>query len=376
MLRKLLLLIACVAVSTSAGRAQSNASVFATGLNNPRGLTFGPDGSLFVAEGGAGGSQSTVGICEQVPSPIGPYTGGMSARISRITPDGVRHTVLDHLPSSQTSADSGSLVSGVADVKFMDDELFAILAGAGCSHGLLGTSNAVIRIQENNTSTEVADLSAYQAVHPVAHPDPEDFEPDGTWYSMVAVGHALFAVEPNHQELDKITRDGQVTRLADLSKTFPPDVGYGWFGPTAITHDGDDFYIGNLHTFPIVDGSSMILRITPSGKTETVVTGLTTVVGLAFDWRHRLYVLENTTGNPFPTPGTGKVLRVNRNGTVDEIATGLFLPTAMTFGPDGDLYVSNVGFGPPPIGLGEIVKIAIRDSHEHDGSDHGHDGRK
>jgi hypothetical protein len=28
------------------------------------------------------------------------------------------------------------------------------------------------------------------------------------------------------------------------------------------------------------------------------------------------------------------------------IASGLFLPSAMTFGPDGALYVSNVGFGP------------------------------
>ena len=56
---------------------------------------------------------------------------------------------------------------------------------------------------------------------------------------------------------------------------------------------------------------------------------------------------------------TGKVLRVKENGDVEEIASGLFLPTAMTFGPDGDLYVSNVGFGPPPIGLGEIVRITV-----------------
>jgi hypothetical protein len=31
----------------------------------------------------------------------------------------------------------------------------------------------------------------------------------------------------------------------------------------------------------------------------------------------------------------------------------------MTFGPDGALYVSNVGFGPPPNGLGQVLKITV-----------------
>jgi hypothetical protein len=31
----------------------------------------------------------------------------------------------------------------------------------------------------------------------------------------------------------------------------------------------------------------------------------------------------------------------------------------MTLGPDGNLYVSNFGFGPPPIDLGTIVKVDI-----------------
>ena len=55
--------------------APADVSVFATGLNNPRGLTFGPDGDLYVAEGGLGGSHSTVGQCPQASGAAAPYTG-------------------------------------------------------------------------------------------------------------------------------------------------------------------------------------------------------------------------------------------------------------------------------------------------------------
>ena len=124
-------------------------SVFATGLYNPRGLKFGPDGYLYVAEGGKGGTHSTAGKCEQVIAPVGPYKGSYSGsgRISRIDPNGVRTTVTKQLPSSQTSMDLGSLVSGVGDVAFIGNTLYAILAGAGCSHGVDGRDNAVVRIK-------------------------------------------------------------------------------------------------------------------------------------------------------------------------------------------------------------------------------------
>jgi hypothetical protein len=98
--------------------------------------------------------------------------------------------VIDHLPSSQTSAASGSLVSGVADVEFIDYKLYALLAGAGCSHGLAGTVNAVLRVNDGK-ATVVADLSRFLMTHPVAQPNPGDFEPDGTWYSMVSVDDRL-----------------------------------------------------------------------------------------------------------------------------------------------------------------------------------------
>ena len=40
------------------------------------------------------------------------------------------------------------------------------------------------------------------------------------------------------------------------------------------------------------------------------------------------------------------------------VATGLSFPTGMTLGPDGNLYVSNLGFGGPP-GAGQIVRIQL-----------------
>lgn len=347
-LRSLLIPFTLLVLATLA--YSQSMEVVATGLNNPRGLKFGPDGNLYVAEGGAAGDLSTVGECEQVIADVGPYTGGFTARISRIDRNGNRTTVIDGLPSSATSPALGNLTSGVADVAFIGNTLYALEAGAGCSHGLAGTTNGIYRVNSNNTWTLIADLSAFQKAHPVAHPEEDDFEPDGTWYSMVAVRGSLYAVEPNHGEVDRITTSGRISRVIDVSAT------QGHVVPTAIAYHGN-FYVGNLKTFPIVPGSSKVWKITPSGSIKTWATGLTTVLGLAFDHRGRMYVLENTTVAGFPTPNTGDVVRIDPDGSKQVIAAGLFLPTSMTMGPDGNLYVSNIGFGPPPIGLGEVVRI-------------------
>jgi len=336
--------------------AQAGVSVFATGLNNPRGLKFGPDGNLYVAEGGIGGANSTEGCCEQVIPPVGPYTGSTSgSRISKIDANGNRTTAVDNLPSSQTSATTGNLISGAADVAFIGNTLYILMGGAGCSHGVPQVPempNGVLRVNGDGSTKLIANLSAFVMAFPVAHPNADDFEPDGTWYSMTAVGGNLYAVEPNHGELDKITPEGQISRVSDISAS------QGHIVPTAIAYRGN-FFVGNLNTFPVVPGSSKIYKITPSGHVSVFVEGLTTILGVVFDGTGRMYVLETSTAPGNPTPLTGKVIRVDPSGHQTEIASGLFFPTGMTLGPDGALYVSNVGFGPPPAGLGQVLRITV-----------------
>lgn len=328
--------------------AQSNVTVYATGLEFPRGLKFGPDGQLYVAEAGAGGSMSTDGMCDQVVPPVGPYTGGFTGRVSRVSSDGTLTTVADNLPSE---ANAMGDVAGPADVAFIRNQLY-VLDDAGCSHGLPDNPSAVLRISRGGSTKQVADLSAFYMAHPVANPNPADFEPDGVPYSMVTVGNLIFALEANHGDLERIHTDGQIGRIMDISAVF------GHIVPTALATNGIDLFVGNLGLFPITDGSEMIFKVNPRGQSKIVATGFTTILGLAFDSHKQLYVLENTTGgNPFPTPGTGRISRVNKDGTSEIIATGLNLPTGMTFGPDGNIYVSSWGFGPPA--MGEIDKVTL-----------------
>ena len=346
-------------------RAQAPAlpkvTVVASGLNNPRGLAFGPDGALYVAEGGTGGTQSTKGVCTQVVPPIGPYTGGFTASISRISSRGTRTVVASGLPSSQTAAPMSN-VSGVADVAFQPGgKLFALIGGAGCSHGLQGTSNEIVRVHRNGSVSMVANLSAFLAAHPIANPDKADFEPDGTWYSFVTAGRDFYAVEPNHQELDKITGDGHVSRVIDFSRFFPGNT--DWHGPTAMVSWGGSLYIGTLSGFPVKVGAAEVFKVNPrTGRFSVLASDLSTVLGLAFGKDGALYVLEMSVKNGGPAPMTGEVVRIKGSHRTT-IATGLNFPTGMAFGPDGNLYVSANGLGAPP-GAGQVVRIAVSTGHQ------------
>jgi ribosomal protein L21E len=317
-------------------------SVFASNISYPRGLKFGPDGNLYVALAGFGGPDSTIGMCTQVIPPVGPYYSGKTGSIIRISQHGTVSTVVDGLPSAMNSEGSSL---GPADIAFVDNSMYALVSG-GCSHGIADLPTSVLRIHRNGTYSVVADLSSFFAENPVAQPEEDDFEPDGSVYSMINVRGDLYIIEPNHGELDKVTTKGQISRVIDFSAS------YGHIVPTAQTFKGN-FYVGNLRTFPLVAGSSNIYKVNPAGKSEIVATGFTGVLGVAFDDQNRLYVLETSAGNG-PIPNTGRVVRINHDKSREVVVSNLNFPTGMTFGPDGDLYISNTGFGPP---TGEILRV-------------------
>ena len=329
-------------------------SVITTGLIYPRGVAFGPDGNLYVAEAGPGATPScrTQSCTELQPNVFSPYFGcPTGGRISKIDPSsGDRTTVVDNLPTSVgTNADgSPADIFGPADVAFIGNTLYVLQSGAGCGHGVPSSTNGIYRINSDGSHTLIADLGAWSVAHPGANNEPDDYTPEGNWYSMVVAENNFYALEPNHGNFVKVSLAGNIQEVVDISAS------QGHIVPTALAYKGN-FLVGDLGVFPIT-GISSVFKITPSGTLKKIATGFSAIVGLVADKNSNIYVLEMTADNPFPTPGAGRIRKITANGTIEDVITGLNLPTSMEMGPDGNLYVTDWGFGPP---LGEVVKVTL-----------------
>jgi len=347
--------------------------VLASGLEGPRGLRFGPDGYLYVAEAGTGGTTSTIGQCVQVPGPPGgpgPDTGGLTARISKISPSGKVTTVASGFPSVLVGPGGANGTIGVADVVFLDGNLFALIGGGGCSHGNPNNPSGIAKVDLKNGNWHlIADIGAWLKTHPAKYESADDFEPDGTLYSVIALDGKLLTVEPNHGQVISVTKSGDIKQVIDISAS------EGHIVPTSIAARDGSLFVGNLNLFPIDPQWARILTISKSDSDDfdnsppglqparghrivSSKAGFTTVVAVDFGPADGLlYALELSDAAGFPSPGVGKVVRIKRSGEIEEVVTGLTVPTGMTFGPDGRLYVSNLGAA--PAGAGQILRFDI-----------------
>jgi hypothetical protein len=351
----------------SQAQEPSGFKVIATGLEAPRGLRFGPDGYLYVAEAGKGGSTSTAGTCAQVPGPVGPYTGGETGRVSKVSSSGKVTTVATGFPSTQDA--QGDLI-GVADVAFLDDTLYALVAGGGCSHGHPNRPTGVAKVNRSTGEwTLIANVDTFLKTHPAKFENPGDFEPDGTLYSMIPVGNSLYAVEPNHGQVLSVSPDGTVRQIIDISAS------EGHIVPTSIAEWYGQLYVGNLNLFPINPNMSRVLTVAQGDYDSELApgfgprngyhivnsqAGFTTVVAVDFGPDGLLYALELSDAAGFPGLGQGKVVRVKHSGEIEDVVTGLNVPGGMTFGPDDRLYISDFSAVPAPtFGVGRILRFDI-----------------
>src|SRR5215216_3541358 len=108
--------VLALAVAARAAAAD-DVKVVASGLDNPRGLNFGPGGDLYVAEAGKGGNAKCVAAGE---GPGGQICFGTSGAVTRVEPDGDdQKRITTGLPSHAAPDGTGAI--GPLDVSWPAD---------------------------------------------------------------------------------------------------------------------------------------------------------------------------------------------------------------------------------------------------------------
>lgn len=326
--------------------------IVATGLDNPRGLTLDPDGSLYVAEAGRGGEEPCVAGPEGHEICYGP-----SGAVTRIS-NGDQEQIATGLPSlAQTD---GGRTLGLHDVAVRGDGNLVAVIGLGANPAVrnqLGEAGAnfglLVAVDDGGEWTTIADLAAYEATN-----DPDGAGPDSNPYAVLVEPDRYIVVDAGANALLAVTNDGQISTLAVFlpqEVDAPPflDVPPGTKIPaqsvptTVATGPDGAYYVGELTGFPFPPGMARIWRVMPGEEPEVWTTGFTNIIDLAFGPDGSLYVLEiaangllaGEQGDIF-----GALIRIESNGERTTLASqGLVFPTGLAIGPDGTIYLSANG---------------------------------
>jgi sugar lactone lactonase YvrE len=352
-------------IAVAQDAAPEGVSVVASGLINPRGFTWGEDGTLYVGLAGNGG------LATNNPEVTGEV-------LESATPDLISEDMEDLLADDSAAVvliedgcpvvHSGKMPSfhyvplgwtgGVSDVAVLDGVLYALIDGGGPSALHPDEPNGVYRIETDGSATLIANLSEWIPANPVAEPMGE-MVPDGEPFKMIAHDGLLWIAESNHEQVLAVAPDGAITRVIDLSPHSVVPIGV----PTGIAAAPEGgVYVGFLTETPWINETAKVIHIAEDGTVSDVWTGLTSVTAIAIGPDGALYATQMSTGNtdtaPFYRPNAGNVVRQTGPDSFEEIATGLDYPVHLDFGPDGALYVATPGIGANG-GEGSIVRIDL-----------------
>lgn len=324
--------------------AQASVTVVMSNLDAPRGLAWGPEGALYVAEAG---TPAINGPCTTVPRGQSCYSG--TGAISRLW-KGNQERVASGLPSVFQIGPSD--ITGPHDISFQGKGSAYVTIGWGAPPaaraglGALGQRfGSLIRLTPNGAWDVVADIGAFeQANNPAGGPI------DSNPYGVLAEPGRQFLTDAGGNSVLEVSATGVVS----LVTTLPPTPTGSEPVPTEVVRGPDGaLYVSTLTGVPFTAGAAAIWRVAPGAAPQIYQGGFKTITD--FDWGPdgSLYVVQYASSPTF-FGQPGLLIRVAPGGARTVLNSALTNPTGVLAGPDGAIYVSNKG---NVAGVGEVLRI-------------------
>jgi hypothetical protein len=338
-------LVASPGVASVGAAPASPGVTVASGLDNPRQIAVGHDGSLYVAEAGKGqlDASDQSGGCTTGPEGD-PICGGNTSAITRIehpggTPEASR--VVSGLLSF--AGPDGSGATGIDAVTVTrSGTLFGIetYGPANTLPASVAAQNGkLLRFNDEGQPKAVADIGSYSLAHQLAGHEP-DTDPygvlvrKGTVYVADAATNAVYSV-----------KHGAISLFAAFeSHTTGPIDGV----PTSIARRGERIYVGQLSS--LEPGQAKVTVFDRHGDRIRTITGLSSVTGVAVADNGDVYATEIFTGIPFQSDGA--LVKIPADGG-PQVTTPLPAPGGVAV-EGHDVYVSINSVMP---GTGSVIRL-------------------
>jgi hypothetical protein len=333
------LFIALLASPTA--NAQSITQVM-SGLDNPRHLAFGPEGALYVAEAGRGGS----GPCLFIRGLT--QCAGSTGAVSRLW-NGTQSRIVTGLPSYAPATGAGATGPHAVSLLGLGNGYVTIgLGGNLTTRAIMGDGfGRTARFQPNGNWAYEDDIAGYEQAN-----NPDGNVPDSNTYAILAGPGQRVLTDAGGNDLLRVGANGSISTLA----VFPARPGRSTDSvPTSVAVGPDSaYYVGELSGVPFSVDNAHIYRVVPGQPVQTYGPTFSFIIDLAWGPDGHLYVLQFASLAGLTGPGI--LYRLESDGTKTPVVTDLIAPGGLAFGPDGALHISNKSV---LTDVGEVLRIEL-----------------